>query len=119
MAGIGLFNFDIDGKGLEPILVLGAASIGGFFLFRYLKQQNAAASAPSTVFQPEYQSASEALLSGILSGALTVTGTQNSANSPSNGQVTYSAPTNPTAGGTANAATTGSVTSSSNGTGSL
>ena len=45
MAGIGLFNFDIDAKSVEPIAIIALAGIAGYFLYQHLQSQQAAAAA--------------------------------------------------------------------------
>lgn len=49
MAGIGLFNFEIDAKSVEPIAILALAGVAGFFLFRHLNSQNNAAGDTSAI----------------------------------------------------------------------
>jgi predicted negative regulator of RcsB-dependent stress response len=48
MAGIGLFNFDIDAKSITPIVILAGIGVAGFFGWKYYQQQQANASAASS-----------------------------------------------------------------------
>lgn len=48
MAGIGLFNFDIDAKSVEPIAIIAVCGVAGYFLWSHLQQQKAANAAATT-----------------------------------------------------------------------
>lgn len=47
MAGIGIFNFDIDAKSVEPIAILALCGAAGYFLWRHLQATQAAAASAS------------------------------------------------------------------------
>lgn len=94
MAGIGLINLDLDAKTIEPIAILAGASVVGYFIYKYLSQQQAdnaaqaSALADATGPSNAYAEAQQySLLSALLGGGETTTNAQGSVTTQS-GQTT-------------------------------
>lgn len=95
MAGIGLFNFNIDAKNVEPVAVIALAGLAGFFIWRYLQTQQSAAAQPgSNILDQQYQDALQSSELQSLFGGSTAASTASTANTSTSLSVPTTGATN-------------------------
>jgi hypothetical protein len=116
MAGIGLFNFDIDAKSVEPIAIIAVAGVAGYFLYVHLQARNTATSQAAATNAAEAPVQSE--LGGLEQLALLQELTGQAATVTTGGSATGAATVQPTASQTASGATASQTASGATNTSS-
>lgn len=108
MAGIGLVNFDIDAKSVGPVIALGVVGVAAFFGWRYLQNQQAAASNVTNSSNPLLAAANSAYANDLQIAELqNLFGTSTASTASTTGT------SNTTSNATTGASTTGATNTSS------